>query len=372
MLTTSQPVAATSKEFSVKLPKIRAQYGIIEFASGFSIDIKDWKAIDMKREVNPCTYRSAVDINHNVSSASTLFTTSLGIVLSKTGAGRTNIEDFPWLLTTHSSTEKNLKHYQGLKKGGAPANSSYYIFIQNKDGFEAYSLEDWYAFTSTKHKHLSKWFLQHQIKKEHDNDEKENKSKTKKKHSFKLLDCEDWINDHEENEDENETSHTKVKNRKTTQSQTNRDLREQLFLVPVPVFPFPRDEIDYTSDETSNDEDDIKGLDEEMKIMRNIGKKMKQMIENESEFDFDHDDEDISDLDENDEKNDTITADNLSNVGKLLKNDAVSQNMESSSDDDNNLDQLDDLKKEPIESISSSIYIQSILSEQIKTGKYCL
>ncbi|CAF5136828.1 unnamed protein product, partial [Rotaria sp. Silwood1] len=56
------------------------------------------------------------------------------------------------------------------------------------------------------------------------------------------------------------------------------------------------DEIDYTSDETSNDEDDIKGLDEEMKIMRNIGKKMKQMIENESEFDFDHDDEDISDL----------------------------------------------------------------------------
>ncbi|CAF4981223.1 unnamed protein product, partial [Rotaria sp. Silwood1] len=211
MLTTSQPVAATSKEFSVKLPKIRAQYGIIEFASGFSIDIKDWKAIDMKREVNPCTYRSAVDINHNVSSASTLFTTSLGIVLSKTGAGTkgTNIEDFPWLLTTHSSTEKNLKHYQGLKKGGAPANSSYYIFIQNKDGFEAYSLEDWYAFTSTKHKHLSKWFLQHQIKKEHDNDEKENKSKTKKKHSFKLLDCEDWINDHEENEDENETSHTK-------------------------------------------------------------------------------------------------------------------------------------------------------------------
>ncbi|CAF5041438.1 unnamed protein product [Rotaria sp. Silwood1] len=121
------------------------------------------------------------------------------------------------------------------------------------------------------------------------------------------------------------------------------------------------DEIDYTSDETSNDEDDIKGLDEEMKIMRNIGKKMKQMIENESEFDFDHDDEDISDLDENDEKNDTITADNLSNV-----------DMESSSDDDNNLDQLDDLKKEPIESISSSIYIQSILSEQIKTGKYCL
>ncbi|CAF4830686.1 unnamed protein product, partial [Rotaria sp. Silwood1] len=105
-------------------------------------------------------------------------------------------------------------------------------------------------------------------------------------------------------------------------------------------------------------------VDEEMKIMPNIEKKLKQMIENESEFD---DDEDISDLYENDEKNGTITADNLSNVGKLLKNDAGSQNMESSSDDDNNLDELDDPKKEPTESISSFIYIHLILSEQIKT-----
>ncbi|CAF1435633.1 unnamed protein product [Rotaria sp. Silwood1] len=130
------------------------------------------------------------------------------------------------------------------------------------------------------------------------------------------------------------------------------------------------DEIDYTSDKTSNDEDDIKGVDEEMKIIPNIEKKLKQIDENGSEVDFDNDEEDISDLYENDEKNGTITADNLSNVGKLLKNDAGSQNMESSSDDDNNLDELDDPKKEPTESISSFIYIHLILSEQIKTGKY--
>ncbi|CAF5009404.1 unnamed protein product, partial [Rotaria sp. Silwood1] len=58
------------------------------------------------------------------------------------------------------------------------------------------------------------------------------------------------------------------------------------------------DEIDYTSDETSNDEDDIQGIDEEMKITPNIEKKLKQMNENGSEVDFDNDndDEDILDL----------------------------------------------------------------------------
>ncbi|CAF4920449.1 unnamed protein product [Rotaria sp. Silwood1] len=106
------------------------------------------------------------------------------------------------------------------------------------------------------------------------------------------------------------------------------------------------DEIDYTSDETSNDEDDIQGIDEEMKITPNIEKKLKQMNENGSEVDFDNDndDEDILDLYENDEKNGTVTAHDLSNV-----------DMESSSNNDSNLDALDDLKKESIVSISQII-----------------
>lgn len=211
----------------------------MEFASGLSIDVKDWKAIEMRREINPYTYRAPTNVDASASSAS--ITTSLGIVMPKTGAGSeygreekealkrkryatkgTNVEDLPWILTDRSSTEKKLKHYRGLKKGGVTTNSSYYVFIQGKDGFEAYPVEDWYGFTPTnvyktldfeeaekqyqeRHKHLSKWFLKHQITKEKDGDdaadnedEKGKKSTSKNKRGFKLLDTEDWANENDE------------------------------------------------------------------------------------------------------------------------------------------------------------------------------
>jgi len=132
--TSSQPTASGSKEFSVRVSKSRSQYGIMEFASGLSMDVKDWKAIEMRREINPYTYRPATNLDPNGSSSTTI-TTSLGLVLPKTGAGSeygreqkealkrkryatkgTNIEDLPWLLTDRSSTEKKLKHYRGIKK----------------------------------------------------------------------------------------------------------------------------------------------------------------------------------------------------------------------------------------------------------------
>jgi len=57
-----------------------------------------------------------------------------------------------------------------------------------------------------RHKHLSKWFLKHQITKEkthddeieNDDDEKGKKSTNKTKRDFKLLDAEDWINEKDE------------------------------------------------------------------------------------------------------------------------------------------------------------------------------
>jgi len=214
----------------------------MEFSSGLSIDVKDWKAVEMRREINPYTYRPATNLDPSASS-STSITTSLGVVLPKTGAGSeygreqkealkrkryatkgTNIEDLPWILTDRSSTEKKLKHYRGLKKGGVATNSSYYVFIQGKDGFEAYPVEDWYGFTPTKvyetmdfdeaekqyqerHKHLSKWFHKHQVKPEKgtdddiendDDDNKGKKSTSKRKGDFKLLDADDWIDDKDE------------------------------------------------------------------------------------------------------------------------------------------------------------------------------
>ena len=239
----------------------------MEFANGLTIDVKDWKALEMRREINPFTYRPPSSADPNSASSNTI-TTSLGAVLPKTGAGSeygreqkealkrkrytakgTNLEDLPWLLTDRSSNEKKLKHYRGMKKGGVATNSSYYVFIQNKDGFEAHPVQEWYAFTPTnvyktldfdeaekqfqeRHKNLSKWFLKHQVVKGKDTDdvpeegvgEKGKKSKTKTKRDFKLLDVDDWAEDKEEEEEvddddekddeDDKKSKTKKKNEK--------------------------------------------------------------------------------------------------------------------------------------------------------------
>ncbi|CAF4748028.1 unnamed protein product, partial [Rotaria magnacalcarata] len=144
------------------------------------------------------------------------------------------------------------------------------------------------------------------------------------------------------------------------------------------------DEIDYTSDETSDDEEDVKdghtdktsekyevkGVDEQMKTIPDIDKKLEQMDDNADELDFDDDDEeeDIHDLDDNDDENGRTAADDLSAVTKLLKSDVVSKEMESSSDEDD-LDDSDDPDKETILPMATSTSNQAAPLEQIKTEK---
>lgn len=212
----------------------------MEFANGISIDVKDWKSLEMRREINPYTYRPPTNVDASAASSNTI-TTTLGVVMPKTGAGSeygreqkealkrkrfatkgTNVEDLPWLLSDRSSTEKKYKHYRGLKKGGVATNSAYYVFIQGKDGFEAYPVDDWYGFTPTnvyktldfdeaekqykeRYKNLSKWSAKYQLTKGQDgednpenDDEKGKKATSKGKRSFKLLDTEDWIDEREE------------------------------------------------------------------------------------------------------------------------------------------------------------------------------
>ena len=175
-----------------------------------------------------------------------MITTSLGAVLPKTGAGSeygreqkealkrkryatkgTNLEDLPWQLTNRLASEKKLKHFRGMKKGGIALNSSYYVFIQGKDGFEAYPVNDWYGFTPTnvfktldfdeaekqydeRSKTLSKWFSNHKVAKEKgpddDGEDEDGKGKKsgggKRKNDFKLLDTDEWDQGHDEGTDE--------------------------------------------------------------------------------------------------------------------------------------------------------------------------
>ncbi|CAF4073727.1 unnamed protein product [Rotaria sordida] len=192
------------KEFSVKVPEARYQYDIMESVNDPSIDRKDCKEIEMRREINPCTYRSAINLDPNASSSSTSMsiTTSLGVILRETDAeskcGReqkqalkqnydatkeTNIERLSWLSTSHSSTEQSVKHSRGLKYGDVNTNSSDYVFTKEKNSFEAYPVQNWYTFTQTnvhktvdfdeaekqnqeRRKHLDKWFPKQQAMKE--------------------------------------------------------------------------------------------------------------------------------------------------------------------------------------------------------------
>lgn len=41
-----------------------------------------------------------------------------------------------------------LYRYKGIREGGVSENSSWYVFMQGKDGaFEAYPVEEWYKFS---------------------------------------------------------------------------------------------------------------------------------------------------------------------------------------------------------------------------------
>lgn len=218
----------------------------MEFASGIAIDLKDGNTIEMRREINPFTYRPATNTDPNAASSSNTITTSLGGVLPKTGAGSeygreqkealkrkryatkgTNLDDLPWQLTNHLVSEKKLKHFRGMKKGGIASNSSYYVFIQGKEGFEAYPVNDWYGFTPTnvfkplgydeaekqydeRSKTLSKWFNNHKVVKEKDpeddGEDEDGKGKKsgggKRKNDFKLLDTDEWDQGQDEGTDE--------------------------------------------------------------------------------------------------------------------------------------------------------------------------
>ena len=221
----------------------------MEFASGITVDLKDGNSVEMRREINPFTYRAASNVDAMAGATSNTITTSLGTVLPKTGAGSeygreqkealkrkryatkgTNLEDLPWLLTNRLATEKKSKHFRGMKKGGIASNSSYYVFIQEKDGFDAYPVNDWYGFTPTnvyktmgfdeaekqysdRNKTLSKWFKTHQVAKEKDPDEeaedeegKGKKGPSKRKNDFKLLDTEEWDQGHDEGKQRSLTS----------------------------------------------------------------------------------------------------------------------------------------------------------------------
>lgn len=266
--TTASSSASNSKDIAVRVMKSDAIYGIMEFASGVSIDLKDGNSVEMKREINPFTYRAPTGADPNGNASSNTIITSLGAVVPKTGAGSeygreqkealkrkryatkgTNLEDLPWLLTNRITSEKKSKHFRGMKKGGIATNSSYYVFIQTKDGFDAYPVSEWYGFTTTnlsapidydevekrfqeRNKKLSKWISTHQPKKEKDADEEEDgkegqKSSWKKKSDFQLLDIDEFKRDPDEDDTDDDEGGSKKKKSKKSKSSGGATLTDE-------------------------------------------------------------------------------------------------------------------------------------------------
>jgi hypothetical protein len=138
----------------------------MEFANDRLINVRDWKKVEMKHGINPYISHPATDFDSNISSTSTSLMVNSSEFSARSEYDREkkdslkqeqkrytnkeiNMEDIPWLLTTHSLTQQMPKHYHGLKKDDVTTDSSYYVFIESKDGFEAHPVKDSYTFTRT-------------------------------------------------------------------------------------------------------------------------------------------------------------------------------------------------------------------------------
>jgi len=445
MSNTGASASTSSKDIVIRLMKNEALYGVMEFASGIIMDVKDGNSISLEREINPFTYRPPTGVDPNANSSSNTITTSLGVVLPKTGAGSeygreqkeafkrkryaskgTNLEDLPWLMTNRIANEKKPKYFRGMKKGGIASNSAYYIFTQTKDGFDAYPVNEWYSFTPTnvykpvdfdeaeklyleRDKKLSKWAQTSRPTKEKDPDaeDEENeggkKSTSKKRSDLQILDIDEFKREAEDEESEDDgdddenggpkkKKSKKSKNSGPTLSDDDDDADERSKVNMKKKQPnkntserpgedsddgdHDHEEVDYTSDETSEEEDDlrdantlktsmkyeVKGIDEEMKPTLNIEKKLDKMDEDGLDFDDDDEEIEVSEPEENEDEN---AADDLGDVSKL-KTDQMNKDLESSSDDDD-LDDSDDPEKESVETAASNTRPNP--AEQILTEK---
>ena len=149
------------------------------------------------------------------------------------------VDNRPYLLN------KGEKQYKGTKKGGVADNSSWFVFMQGKDGvFDAYPVEDWYDFqTVKKYKTLTSEQAEEEFDKRNkilnyfqfmcekkcgnkdvDSDEEEgnNRKKKKTKKSMKLTELEDWVSSDDEAEFEDAEDGEEKKLKKPSKKRTNK------------------------------------------------------------------------------------------------------------------------------------------------------
>ncbi|KAK3859052.1 hypothetical protein Pcinc_030795 [Petrolisthes cinctipes] len=235
----------TLTEYVVKVPKAtKKKYHMMRFHAALGVDFKGWTHTKMERENNMKEFKS-LDEDMPKYGAGSEFGREQREEARRKKYGinvkKYRPEDQPWLLSCGGKTGKKFK---GIREGGVSENSSWYVFMQGKDGaFEAYPVEEWYNFKLIqRYKSLSaeeaekeferrdkimNYFsvmYQKKLKKEGDDGGEGEEETSKKKGSsakhLLLSELDDWMSDDdsekedgEEEEEEDDNPKKKRKNK---------------------------------------------------------------------------------------------------------------------------------------------------------------
>ncbi|XP_068249344.1 general transcription factor IIF subunit 1 isoform X2 [Palaemon carinicauda] len=207
------------QEYVVKAPKTtKKKFNMMRFHSALGIEFKTWAHAKMERENNMKEFRSMEDEMPKFGAGSEFGREQkeearrkkFGIHMKKYRP-----EDQPWILTIGG---KGGKKFKGIREGGVSENSSWYVFMQGKDGaFEAYPVEEWYNYkliqryksltAEEAEQHFERrnkimnYFTVMKKDKNAAQDGDEDSGKSKKKELI-LSEMDDWMSDDESGDDE--------------------------------------------------------------------------------------------------------------------------------------------------------------------------
>ncbi|KAF7221148.1 general transcription factor IIF subunit 1 [Nothobranchius furzeri] len=300
--------SSSTTEYTVRVPKNTSKkYNIMAFNAGDKVNCSAWTQARMERDMSARriygeeeTPESGAGSEFGKKQREEARRKKFGIVTREFKA-----EDQPWILKVNGKAGKRFK---GVKKGGVTENASYYIFTQCPDGaFEAFPVHGWYNFTpQAKHRTLTaeeaeeEWgrrnkvvnhfsiMLQRRLREQDRGDDEEDESgksgKKKKKGGGRggdllIHDLEDDLEMSSDDSDSSvgEDGASKAKTKKAAgKSKTKKKQKggEKDALEDSDDGDYEGLEVDYMSDESSPDEDQVnekptreeehpKGIDEE-------------------------------------------------------------------------------------------------------------
>jgi len=231
--------AQNATEYVVRVPKAsRRRFNMMRFHQSLGVDFKAWTAAKMERENNQKEFRSLDDEMPKFGAGSEYGRDQREEARRKKygiNMRRYVSENQPWLLTTGSKESR--KKFKGIREGGVSENSSWYVFMQGKDGaFEAFPVEEWYNFkmiqrynTLTAEEaeeqfekrdkimnfHALRWEKKLKQDVEDPDEEEKGKKKTKSTKSLLISELDDWMSSGESNEEaEGEDGVSKPKKKK--------------------------------------------------------------------------------------------------------------------------------------------------------------